>query len=333
MLNPINQRGGQHLGSISITGAQIGRQQKSTSSREADDDNSYRHAFLIIEAKRGPGGASIRHVLCAESDEDRDSWVEVLVRYVVGGAPKPSLEEYYEQTEEDAPQSDAMQIHSGRTLLGYPPQHGLSSIGSTFDDTAASTEMHHPVSVERTMAATPFADRLIARRVQDKPEHSLDISSSNSVPLALHHISGLPTPSTRVELGGYSDSKSTQSILPSVTVSSQPKSTTRMSYHSNASVPKQQMAPVILSDRAPSPEKTTHHDATLKAKLISGPINGAPIPAGHKFGTKDTLAPEGSLADRDRKAKSGRFWGFGRASAYSMWQTQSTRSYNCHISF
>jgi RalA-binding protein 1 len=39
---------------------------------------------LIVEAKKGPGGNHPRHVLCAESDEDRDSWVEILVRYFSG---------------------------------------------------------------------------------------------------------------------------------------------------------------------------------------------------------------------------------------------------------
>ena len=40
---------------------------------------------MIIEAKKGPGVASARHVLCAESDRERDHWVELLVRYVSGG--------------------------------------------------------------------------------------------------------------------------------------------------------------------------------------------------------------------------------------------------------
>jgi RalA-binding protein 1 len=46
---------------------------------------------------------------------------------------------------------------------------------------------------------------------------------------------------------------------------------------------------------------------------ISGPINGAPIPAGYKFGGKD--APSESSAssnDRREKAKSRSFWNFGR---------------------
>lgn len=59
-----------------ITGAQIGRQQRNADKKEWDEVNEYRHAFLIIESKRGPGGSNARHVLCAESDKERDAWVE-----------------------------------------------------------------------------------------------------------------------------------------------------------------------------------------------------------------------------------------------------------------
>ncbi|ELU43463.1 hypothetical protein AG1IA_02519 [Rhizoctonia solani AG-1 IA] len=62
-------RGGAHLGSIPLVGSQIGRQQRHNT-RDNDDENAYRHAFLIIEGKRGPSGALNRHVLCAESDEE-----------------------------------------------------------------------------------------------------------------------------------------------------------------------------------------------------------------------------------------------------------------------
>ncbi|RSH92378.1 hypothetical protein EHS25_008793 [Saitozyma podzolica] len=70
-------RGGSHLGSITITGAQIGRQNRPA---DSSDERDFRHAFLIIEAAKK--GATNRHVLCADSDMDRDSWIEMLVRHV-----------------------------------------------------------------------------------------------------------------------------------------------------------------------------------------------------------------------------------------------------------
>ncbi|APA06866.1 hypothetical protein SS1G_04496 [Sclerotinia sclerotiorum 1980 UF-70] len=80
--------GGQHLGSIKLQSAQIGKQSQqsepSPSSRaDSDDvDNQYRHAFLILEPKRKDSSSLVRHVLCAESDKERDEWVEALLRYV-----------------------------------------------------------------------------------------------------------------------------------------------------------------------------------------------------------------------------------------------------------
>ena len=39
---------------------------------------------LIIEAAKTPDRRALRHVFCAESDEERDSWVDMLVRYHSG---------------------------------------------------------------------------------------------------------------------------------------------------------------------------------------------------------------------------------------------------------
>ncbi|KAL1965598.1 hypothetical protein VTN77DRAFT_5275 [Rasamsonia byssochlamydoides] len=79
--------GGPHLGTIKIYNAQIGKQSQSgrnqSPSRNDDDsDNQYRHAFLILEPKKKDSSALVRHVLCAESDEERDAWVDALLQYV-----------------------------------------------------------------------------------------------------------------------------------------------------------------------------------------------------------------------------------------------------------
>ncbi|KAF9430232.1 hypothetical protein BGZ76_000910, partial [Entomortierella beljakovae] len=81
-LEYFDTKDGHHLGSIALTYAQIGRQQTPDRQDNGDgaDINSYRHAFLILEPKRGQTVADAkrnpsnvtRHVLCAESDEDRD---------------------------------------------------------------------------------------------------------------------------------------------------------------------------------------------------------------------------------------------------------------------
>ncbi|KAL5042306.1 hypothetical protein BDW71DRAFT_190349 [Aspergillus fruticulosus] len=89
--------GGAHLGTIKIANAQIGKQSQPAqghSSRADDDDsdNQYRHAFLILEPKKKDSSALVRHVLCAESDDERDTWVEALLEYVEGASANDSAQ-------------------------------------------------------------------------------------------------------------------------------------------------------------------------------------------------------------------------------------------------
>ncbi|ORX90080.1 hypothetical protein BCR34DRAFT_609164 [Clohesyomyces aquaticus] len=79
--------GGAHLGTIKLQNAQIGKQSQqqanqSPQRRDDNDDNQYRHAFLILEPKRKDSSSLVRHVLCAESDQERDAWVDALLQHV-----------------------------------------------------------------------------------------------------------------------------------------------------------------------------------------------------------------------------------------------------------
>lgn len=78
--------GGSLLGTIRLQNAQIGKQSQHSQSpsRTGEDDSQYRHAFLILEPKRNSPNSHVRHVLCAESDAERDVWVEALLHYVDG---------------------------------------------------------------------------------------------------------------------------------------------------------------------------------------------------------------------------------------------------------
>jgi RalA-binding protein 1 len=104
--------GGPHLGAIKLQNAQIGKQQQqsdnqSPSRGDVDDpDNQYRHAFLILEPKRKDSSSLVRHVLCAESDKERDEWVEALLQYV----------DY--KDEEDEEQHQSSKNEHGRTGSG-----------------------------------------------------------------------------------------------------------------------------------------------------------------------------------------------------------------------
>lgn len=72
--------GGAHLGTIKLINARIGSQ-KNEDVGGGELDDQYRHAFLIQEPKKKDSTTYVRHVLCAESDIDRDLWVQALVRY------------------------------------------------------------------------------------------------------------------------------------------------------------------------------------------------------------------------------------------------------------
>lgn len=82
VLLTVHQRGGAHLGYIVVTGAhRIEQQQCAGTSKSVGKDNEYMHAFSIIGVKRGQSKPTdIQQVLCAESNEECDSWVEALVQ-------------------------------------------------------------------------------------------------------------------------------------------------------------------------------------------------------------------------------------------------------------
>ncbi|OBT93370.1 hypothetical protein VE01_08751 [Pseudogymnoascus verrucosus] len=96
--------GGAHLGAIKLQASKIGKQQQHQQDSQTDDaDNQYRHAFLILEPKRKDSSSLVRHVLCAESDQERDEWVEALVQYVE-----------YQDSEDEGPET----VHHARNDSG-----------------------------------------------------------------------------------------------------------------------------------------------------------------------------------------------------------------------
>lgn len=76
------------MGEIKLTNAQLGRQ---TKPHPAVEDIVYRHAFLIVEQKRpGVPSSLSRHILCANSDEERDEWIQALMVNIRQGDNKSS---------------------------------------------------------------------------------------------------------------------------------------------------------------------------------------------------------------------------------------------------
>ncbi|TQS39026.1 hypothetical protein Golomagni_00458 [Golovinomyces magnicellulatus] len=106
VLKYYESHGGSYLGAIRLHQAQIGKQLQTSdkgnlSQGEGDDsDRHYRHAFLILEPKKKNSSSLIRHVLCAESDAERDEWVDALCQYMKYKYPnkKKSSSEQLSQT-------------------------------------------------------------------------------------------------------------------------------------------------------------------------------------------------------------------------------------------
>lgn len=80
--------GGAHLGTIKLQNSQIGKQSQSNdnhsptqASHGEDLESQYRHAFLILEPKKKDSSSHVKHALCAESDRERDLWVDALLQW------------------------------------------------------------------------------------------------------------------------------------------------------------------------------------------------------------------------------------------------------------
>ncbi|THG97366.1 hypothetical protein EW026_g4619 [Hermanssonia centrifuga] len=317
-------RGGTHLGSITITGAQIGRQQRAADKKDSDEDNEYRHAFLIIEAKKGPGGSNPRHVLCAESDQDRDSWVEELVRYVTGT---------YNEEEFSVAQNGG-NIIAGRTSTSSnapsdvlsTPTRRLRKEDITKGPAVPSLQFPLDPSNAKLFQSTPIpSDEFsITSPVKPNPpsyvDPFMDAPLSSSLPVSSPLVAEDPDIIAPIEQRANSEMGHYPDLVDQRSAASKSKQGFSSAEQQRRKDRRRSMNPLKTSpipERSPSPEKdpalhTPRVDAHGKVK-ISGPMNGTPIPAGYKFGGKDAPPePPMPLNDRREKAKSRSFWGFGR---------------------
>lgn len=274
-----------------------------------------------------------RHVLCAESDAERDNWVDVLVRYVMGSyddtgvsattsasamsaastpsQPRPSTSSITSveaaspkrMTKADIARGGAVPI----SQLGQDQMNAKLFQSASIPDSSSTTSSpmeRHPPPVDRSLQAiteVPLSSSL--------PTH-LDVAGGG----------GLLSQRAASELGHYPDLtpvRNPAAYHDTRGPSGQRSDRVQMRSSVHPSLSTVQSSPTFptangLGDRAPSPDPSSlmPPDASSKVK-ISGPINGTPIPAGYKFGAKDT-PPDLSNSERERKAKSRNFWGFGR---------------------
>ncbi|WRT64570.1 uncharacterized protein IL334_001502 [Kwoniella shivajii] len=276
-------RGGNHLGSISITNAQIGRQNRPA---ESTDERNFRHAFLIIEAAKR--GTTNRHVLCAESDMERDSWIEMLVRYV---DPEPVMP-IVPQTSVPASSSSSS---SGPGLIRKRSQ----SKKSGKDVVVTAAQPMPTLGTDSKFAGAPSPSLINSMESQKAIQSSQSTSSQASNPSISTQSSGLPQTPTIESRNAHPQA-------------------TKLSHHSSSSHGSAPMTMVtspssdLLSNSPP-----TNSDPTPRANERQSMMPGRPAysPAYlTSLSNQGLNAPPGLSAEkeRDRKAKSRGFWGFGK---------------------
>lgn len=175
--------GGTHLGTIKIQYAQIGKQSADdpqtvnnnvgttgTASGHDDSDNQYRHAFLILEPKRRDSNALVRHVLCAESDEERDAWVDALLSYVEDRDDDDSGSHYSGKTT----YKDGRPVSSGATT-SYRKKSKADKIG-----TLESHDSPGDATTLRSMSYDSFAG--------NEPPNSLDTAITKKADEQQRHL-------------------------------------------------------------------------------------------------------------------------------------------------
>lgn len=194
--------GGTLLGTIKLYNAQIGKQsshQSSSPSRGGDDgDSQYRHAFLILEPKRKDSNSYVRHVLCAESDAERDVWVETLLYYVEG----------HPTDERARPSMQSIDSGSSRNLR---KQTVKKDGANTESPESATFEGLQALIYDNTLPAQPPVISVTPQRVDaETPSPPLpDNASGGRVSQVSKPISG-PSNGARIEDAGAWGNKTPQ---------------------------------------------------------------------------------------------------------------------------
>ncbi|KAM6539035.1 Rho GTPase activating protein [Fusarium falciforme] len=198
--------GGAHLGTIKLQGAQIGKQSQSNDNQSPargatgeDLDNQFRHAFLILEPKKKDLSSHVKHVLCAESDRERDRWVESLLQWI----------DYRDPDDSEPPPSRSGPIHDRQTSLGeraggnkvrkgpHKPHHHPSDsdtlIGVRYGDTQAGD------APQLAAPATPARPKTSGGLPDHHHHHGFDSLSSQTSKL----ISGPKDPQPISDAGAW----------------------------------------------------------------------------------------------------------------------------------
>ncbi|KAK4500310.1 hypothetical protein PRZ48_008499 [Zasmidium cellare] len=182
--------GGAHLGSIKLQNAQIGKQSSNAQQGSSDDEeNQFRHAFLILEPKKKDSSSLVRHVLCAESDDERDAWVDALLQYVDykdDEEPQAARQAQIYKTEISAPRSPRLQ----KSMNDLRP----SSNNSKDSAQSRSIDQVRTVNYNETVAGeAPIMGPPASPRVAHTPSPPYDKLTADAQPSSTHLAISGPT--------------------------------------------------------------------------------------------------------------------------------------------
>lgn len=145
--------GGPQIGAIKIAHAKIGSQRTDDSGIQ-DSEDHYRHAFLIQEPKKKDSTLYVRHILCAESDQDRDQWVNALLHYVELDSQKesesPTASSFSGTTRVSNAKDKVLETHSNTSSPTSP--------ASLTDISISDTASRNTTNISGPMNGAPISD-------------------------------------------------------------------------------------------------------------------------------------------------------------------------------
>lgn len=269
-------------------------------------------------------------MLCAESDEERDAWVDMLVRYFTGayseeplsyGPPSSAVQQGKQSqravskdeisVSKGVPLSQLAQDSSNAKLFSTPYNvdeiNGLSStnLSVNLDRSASPVKSMEPSPVERTNSSQSGHNQnsnITAKRVLDRlqglpsslPDSSSPISAGSG---AIDNIGPRPNSELGHYAGGVAETPDRRKLTHSP---ERHRNDGRKSSHptpgTNNNSNNANSNSSGSNDRSTSPEKP---DPGVTKVKISGPMGGTPIPSGFKFGKDKDKDENGALGGAD----------------------------------
>ncbi|CCC08593.1 hypothetical protein SMACR_05949 [Sordaria macrospora] len=210
--------GGAHLGTIKLQKAQIMTQVGKHGHHDdspargpgvENPDNQYRHAFVIKEPKKKDPTSVTTHVLCAESDRERDEWVSALLRWI----------DYTDDEKED--RSKKTQTHDRHDSTNSERANGnhnkkkqqVETVGRSYDTTKQG-DLPQGVSSNQPPAqghAVPSGFTISAPRdpqvISNSEAWGTKLGMGPSAPLPAPPVVEQKAPRPRRSIFGWGDSK------------------------------------------------------------------------------------------------------------------------------